>query len=62
MFGLELPEIIMLVLVFGILFGGNKISGLAHSLGRFSGEFKKGQLEIEEEIKKVKKGMSSESK
>lgn len=52
MFGLGLPEIIILLLVFVMLFFGNgKIVDLAKSLGRFTGEFKKGKIEIENEIR-----------
>jgi Sec-independent protein translocase protein TatA len=39
-----------------MLFFGNKdrIGELARWLGKFSGEFKKGKREVEEEIKEVK--------
>ncbi len=51
MFGLETPEIILIILAFWILFfGGSKISEFAKGLGRFSGEFKKGKMEIEKEL------------
>ncbi|MBI2618228.1 twin-arginine translocase TatA/TatE family subunit [Candidatus Kaiserbacteria bacterium] len=51
MFGLGLPEILIIVLAIGILFfGGKKITEFARSLGRFSGEFKKGKKEIETEL------------
>lgn len=57
MFGLGLPEIIILLLVFVMLFFGNgKIIGLAKSLGRFTGEFKKGKIEIENEIREAQSG------
>jgi len=52
MFGLGLPEIIVILLAIGILlFGGKKIVELARSMGRVSGEFKKGKQEIERELK-----------
>jgi sec-independent protein translocase protein TatA len=55
MFGLGLPEIIILLLVFVMLFFGNgKIVDLARSLGRFTGEFKKGKIEIENEIREAR--------
>lgn len=44
----------MIAVVIAVLFGGSKITGLARSLGRFGGEFKKGQLEIEKELQGVK--------
>jgi len=53
MFGLGLPEVIIIVLVVGILFfGSEKITDFARSLGRATGEFKKGKKEIEEELKR----------
>jgi sec-independent protein translocase protein TatA len=52
MFGLGLPEIIIILLVLGVLFfGSNKITDFARSLGRASGEFKKGKQEIEAELR-----------
>ncbi|MFC1734073.1 twin-arginine translocase TatA/TatE family subunit [candidate division KSB1 bacterium] len=52
MFGLGITEVIIIVLAIGILlFGSKKIIELARSMGRFTGEFKKGKREIEAEIK-----------
>ena len=54
MFGLGLPEIIIiLVAVVVLFFGGKKMSELARGVGRFSGEFKKGKMEIEKELKEA---------
>ena len=52
MFGLGIPEIIIILLVAGVfLFGGKKITEVARSLGKASGEFKKGKREIEQELR-----------
>jgi sec-independent protein translocase protein TatA len=56
MFGLGLPEVVIILLVVVILFfGGKKISELARGMGRFTGEFKKGKMEIEKELEEAKK-------
>lgn len=47
-----MPEIVIIVLVVAVLFfGGNKIVEFARSLGRVTGEFKKGKQEVAEELK-----------
>jgi len=56
MFGLGLPEIIIILLAIGILLlGGKKMADFAKHLGRFTGEFKKGKMEIEQELKEMEK-------
>jgi sec-independent protein translocase protein TatA len=48
----SLDDWLIIAVVAGILFyGSSKIPQLAHSLGRSVGEFKKGRIEVEREIK-----------
>ncbi len=47
--GTELVIILIGVVIF--FFGGKKISEFAKGLGRFTGEFKKGKMEVEKELR-----------
>ncbi|MGA8303458.1 MAG: twin-arginine translocase TatA/TatE family subunit [Thermoplasmata archaeon] len=48
----SLDDWLIIAVVAGVLFyGSSKIPQLAHSLGRSVGEFKKGRLEVERELK-----------
>ncbi len=51
MIGSPTDWIIFILVVLLVLGGSRKIPEFAHSLGRALGEFKKGQMEIEKEIK-----------
>jgi len=57
MFGLGIPEILLILLGIGVLFfGSKKIVELARSMGRMSGEFKKGKADVERELRESEKG------
>jgi sec-independent protein translocase protein TatA len=66
MFGLGFPEIVIILIVVVVLFSGaKKLPEMAKALGKFTGEFKKGKMEIEKEIKEVEedfKGKDSSKK
>lgn len=50
-----LSEILILVLAVFILFGNKeKIGEFARALGKFMAEFKKGKMEAEKEMEKIK--------
>jgi len=49
---LGIGEILIIIMVIAVVFfGGKEIPKLARTLGRVRGEFKKGKIEIEKELK-----------
>ena len=49
------PEMIILVVIIGVLlFGAKKIPELARTLGKSKGEFEKGKIEGDKELKDIK--------
>ena len=56
-----MQEIILIVIVIIIIFGASKIPELARSLGKATGEFKKGKQETERELKDIEKANSESS-
>ncbi|HLN51266.1 MAG: twin-arginine translocase TatA/TatE family subunit [Thermoplasmata archaeon] len=58
----SIDDWLIIAVVAGILFyGSSKIPQLARSLGRSVGEFKKGRLEVEREIRLEQAAQSGES-
>jgi sec-independent protein translocase protein TatA len=45
------PELLLIAFVAVLLFGANKLPALARSSGEAIGEFKRGRMELEEELK-----------
>lgn len=56
-------EIIILVVVIGVLiFGAKKIPELAKTFGKARGEFEKGKIEADEDLKEFKEEIGGVSK
>ena len=56
-------EIIVLVVVIGVLiFGAKKIPELAKTFGKAKGEFEKGKIEADKDLKEFKEELGSTSK
>ena len=56
-------EIIILVVVIGVLiFGAKKIPELAKTFGKAKGEFEKGKIEADKELKEFKEELNNSSK
>ena len=56
-------EIIVLVVIIGVLiFGAKKIPELAKTFGKAKGEFEKGKIEADKDLKEFKEEINSSSK
>ena len=62
MFGLGAPELLIILLVVLVLFGGTKLPGLARSLGRAQSEFKAGLAESDKKSDKADDASSGKAK
>jgi Sec-independent protein translocase protein TatA len=50
MFGIGLPELLVIILIAFLVLGPEKVIGLSRSLGRIAGDLKKKTGELEEKI------------
>lgn len=55
----SVTDIIIVGAVIALLFGAKKLPEFAKSLGRATGEFNKGKLEVQKEIDKIKEPVSA---
>lgn len=62
MFGLGAPELILILVILLVLFGGSKLPSLARGLGQSMKEFKKASREETEEEKEKPKDKPAEAK
>ena len=53
-------EIVLIVLVILLLFGGKKIPELMRGLGKGIKSFKEGMKDVEDDVKEIKKDIESE--
>lgn len=60
--GLGAPELIVILIILLVLFGGSKLPALAKGLGQSVKEFKKASKEQEEEEKKAEQTKAEEPK
>ena len=62
LFALGTPEILLILLVILLLFGGKKIPELMKGLGKGVKSFKQGMNEVEEELNKAPEKKPTETK
>lgn len=60
MAGIGMQEILIILVVIGVLiFGAKKIPELARTFGKAKGEFEKGKIEADKELKEFKEKQDS---
>ena len=55
-------QLLIILAIILLLFGGKKLPDLAHALGKSMGEFKKGRKEGEDEADKIVKDIADSAK
>ena len=60
LFGLGWGEIVLIVLVILLLFGGKKIPELMKGLGKGVKSFKEGMKDVEDDVKEIKKDIEAD--
>lgn len=53
MFGLQLPELLVILGIILLVFGAARLPEIARAIGRSLGAFKKGLKDTEDEVKKL---------